>query len=77
MIWSMLRAARIGPHNNNLYNVLVTANVYKLDHGSQHFHILVRLKGERQHRDIVAMVDSGATTKFINKHFIMENQVRM
>ncbi|KAF9802480.1 hypothetical protein IEO21_09898 [Rhodonia placenta] len=67
LIRSALRAACVGPRNNNLYNVLATANVYELDHGSQHFHIPVHLKGKRRHKDIIAMVDSGATTKFINK----------
>ncbi|RDX40185.1 hypothetical protein OH76DRAFT_1302345, partial [Lentinus brumalis] len=33
------------------------------------------LSGKRREKDVVAMVDSGATTKFLHRRFVEENRV--
>ena len=66
LIRATLDAARAGSCTNSRYSVLGSSLIYEADHGGQHFHIPVRLSGKQRHKDITAMVDSGATTKFLN-----------
>lgn len=42
---------------------------------SEHFHVPITLKGRQKSKEVVAMVDSGASTLFINKRWIKENGV--
>ena len=75
MIRATLDAARAGSCTNSRYSVLGSSLIYEADHGGQHFHIPVRLSGKQRHKDITAMVDSGATTKFLNRRFVKDNKV--
>ena len=75
MIRATLDAARAGSCTNSRYSVLGSSLIYEADHGGQHFHIPIRLSGKQQHKDITAMVDSGATTKFLNRRFVKDNKV--
>ena len=75
MIRATLDAARAGSCTNSRYSVLGSSLIYEADHGGQHFHIPVRLSGKQRHKDITAMVDSGATTKFLNRRFVEDNKV--
>ena len=75
MIRAALDAARAGSCSNSRFSVLSSSFVYEVNHDSQHFHIPVRLIGKQRHKDIVAMVDSGATTKFLHRRFVLENRV--
>ena len=75
MIRAALDAARAGSCSTSRFSVLSSLFVYEVNHDSQHFHIPVRLIGKQRHKDIVAMVDSGATTKFLHRQFVLENQV--
>ena len=75
MIRATLDAARAGSCTNSRYSVLGSSLIYEADHGGQHFHIPVQLSGKQRHKDITAMVDSGATTKFLNRRFVKDNKV--
>ena len=70
MIRAALTAARVRSCTNSRYAVLGSFFVYEVNHHRQHFHIPIRLSGKQQHKDLVAMVDSGATTKFLHRHFV-------
>lgn len=50
-------------------------NVYEIDPESNHVHIPVLLTGKTGQKEVVAMVDSGATITFISRRFIRENRV--
>ena len=39
------------------------------------FHIPIQLSSKQQHKDLVAMVDSGAITKFLYRCFVKQNHV--
>ena len=43
---------------------------------SEHFHIDVTLIGKNRSKKTTAMIDSGASTLFISKRFVQENQVQ-
>jgi len=43
---------------------------------SDHFYILITLKGRNKKADIRALVDCGASTLFISKRFVKETQVQ-
>lgn len=75
MIRAALDAARARSCTNSRYAVLGSSFIYELNHDGQHFHIPVRLSGKRREKDVVAMVDSGATTKFLHRRFVEENRV--
>lgn len=60
---------------NNRFSLLRSANVYELDAESNNVHIPVLLTGKMRHKEVVAMVDSGATNTFINRRFIRENHI--
>ena len=49
--------------------------MYKVNHNGQHFHIPIWLIGKQRHKDTVAMVDSGAMTKFLHRCFVEQNKV--
>ena len=51
-------------------------NVHETQSESEHFHVPVTLSGVRKSREIAAMIDSGASTLFINKRFVQENKIR-
>lgn len=63
----MLDAVHVGPCVNSRFSVLGSALIYEINHDGQHFHIPIQLIGKRHRKDIVAMIDSGATTKFISR----------
>lgn len=75
MIWAALEAACARPWKSNSFAVLSSGIVYEIDSSSDHFHIPVQLKGESRQKEVVAMIDSGATTKFIHRDFVKENKV--
>lgn len=74
MIRAALNAARARPCSNR-FSVLGSTNVYELDSESNHVHIPVLLTGKTRQKEVVAMVDSGATNTFISRRFIRENHV--
>ena len=76
MIRAALDVARAGSCTNSRYAVLGSAFVYEVNHSGQHFHIPIRLIGKQRQKDLVAMVDSGATTKFLHRRFIERNRVQ-
>ena len=65
MIRAALTAARVRSCTNSRYAVLGSSFVYEVNHHGQHFHIPIWL----------AMVDSGATTKFLHRCFIEQKHV--
>ena len=66
---------RLSSCSNSRFSVLGSAFVYEVNRSGQHFHIPVRLISKQQHKDIIAMVDSGATTKFLHRRFVERNSV--
>lgn len=75
MIRATLDAAHAGSCNNSRFAILSSSFVYEVNKSGQHFHIPVRLIGKQREKDIVAMVDSGATTKFLSRRFVEKNRV--
>ena len=59
----------------NRYSVLAN-DVHETGSESEHFHISITISGVRRSKEVAAMVDSGASTLFINKRFVNENKVR-
>ena len=51
--------------------------MYEVNHDGQHFHIPIWLIGKQRYKDTVAMVDSGAMTKSLHRHFVEQNKVTM
>ena len=49
--------------------------MYEVNHSGQHFHMPIRLRGKQRSKDMVAMLDSGATTKFLHRRFVEQNKV--
>ena len=49
--------------------------VYETNHEGPHFHIPITLKGHNRSKEVVAMVDSGASTTFIHRRFVKENNI--
>lgn len=43
---------------------------------SEHFHVVIELSGVCKRKSVIAMVDSGASTLFINQRFLRKNNVR-
>lgn len=60
---------------NNRFLVLGSANVYEIDPELNHIHIPVLLTGTTRQKEVIALVDSGATNTFISRRFIQENHV--
>ena len=75
MIRAALNAARAGSSPHSRFAVLGSSFVYEVNHDGQHFHIPIRLIGKQRYKDTVAMVDSGATTKFLHRRFVEQNKV--
>ena len=75
MIRTSLAAAGVGPCTNSRFAVLGSRIIYELDHDGQHFHVPVQLIGKQHRKEVVAMVDSGATTTFLSRRFVKENRV--
>ena len=75
MIRTSLAAAGVGPCTNSRFAVLGSGIIYELDCDGQHFHVPVQLIGKQHWKEVVAMVDSSATTIFLNRWFIKENRV--
>ena len=75
MIWTSLAAAGVGPCTNSRFAVLGSGIIYELDRDGQHFHVPVQLIGKQHRKEVVAMVDSGATTTFLSRRFVKENRV--
>ena len=63
------------PNKNNRFSILNSATVYELNSNGQHFHIPIHLIGKHWCKEVIAMVDSGATTTFIHKRFVRENKI--
>ena len=62
----------------NSFAVLASDLVQEVNSANirEHFHIPVTLKGRNREKEIVAMVDSGASTVFIHPRFVQENKIR-
>ena len=75
MIRAALGAAQVGSGTNSRYSVLGSAFVYEVNHSGQHFHMPIRLRGKQRSKDVVTMLDSGATTKFLHRRFVEQNKV--
>lgn len=70
-----VKAAMRMPRSNNKYEILSSACVDEVA-TSEHFHIPITLGGRQHTRNVVAMVDSGASTLFLNRRFVEEHSVR-
>ena len=78
MIRAVIRAAQARAPRipcNNKFSVLAD-NVLETGSESEHFHVPITISGVRRSREVAAMIDSGASTLFINKRFVNENKVR-
>ena len=74
----MIRAAQARAPRipcTNRYSVLAN-DVHETGSESEHFHIPITISGVQRSKEVAAMVDSGASTLFINKQFVNENKVR-
>lgn len=65
----------LAPKFLNRFNVLAT-RVPEIDMDAEHFHIDVILVGKNRSKKTAAMIDSGASTLFISKRFVEENNVK-
>jgi hypothetical protein len=78
--WSARVAATRGPNpdfDDYLWLSRCTISEIVTDGNTRrHLHIPVTLKGQRQTKDIAAMVDSGASTAFLSKRFVETHLVR-
>ena len=78
MIRAVIRAAQARAPRipcNNKFSVLAD-NVLETGSESEHFHVPITISGVRRSKEVTAMIDSGASTLFINKRFVNENKVR-
>ena len=75
MIKATLDAARGSLDTSNRFSLFSSSIVFSRS-SSDHFHIPVTLRGVHRTKDIVAMVDSGATATFIHRKFVEENKIR-
>ena len=73
----MLRATQARPRVKctNKFDILADC-IYETGSESEHFHVPITVSGVRRSKEVVAMVDSGASTLFINKRFVKENKIR-
>ena len=74
----MIRAAQARAPRipcNNKFSVLAN-HVQETGSESEHFHVPITISGVRRSKEVAAMIDSGASTLFINKRFVNENKVR-
>ena len=69
MIKATLDAARGSLDTSNRFSLFSSSIVFSRS-SSDHFHIPVTLRGVHRTKDIVAMVDSGATATFIHRKFV-------
>lgn len=60
---------------NRFSRLASSSCIYEMPTKSEHFHVPITLKGRQKSKKVVAMVDSGASTLFINKRWIKENGV--
>lgn len=72
---SFVNAAQRRAESSNRFSVLSDCIISETAE-SEHFHIPATISGNRKSKDIVAMVDSGASTLFLNKQFVRENNVK-
>lgn len=49
--------------------------IYEIPTKSEHFHVPITLRGKHRSKEVTAMIDSGASTLFINKRFVKEHNV--
>lgn len=75
MIQSTLDAVSAGIHKNE-FDVLCIGNIYKINNESSHFQIPITLTRDNRSVKTTALLDSGATTNFINKKFVQEHHIR-
>lgn len=64
-----------GIHSNK-FDVLRIGNIYEINNESSHFHIPITLTGDNQSVNTTALLDSGATTNFINENFVREHHIQ-
>ena len=58
---------------NNRFSVF--NRVYEQPTKSEHFHIPITVRSKNKSQDVVAMIDSGASTLFINQRFVDEHKI--
>ena len=58
------------------FSILSACTVHETGSESEHFHIPVTLCGVRRRKEVIAIVDSGASTLFIHRRFVHENKIR-
>lgn len=57
-------------------NVMYTPDcIYETPSRSEHFHISIMLQGRNRFQEVMAMLDSGASTLFLNKRFVNKHKV--
>ena len=72
-----MEAAGKDPCNtSNRFSTLSSSFVYEIDHNSSHFHIPVILYGRNKSKEVIAMVDCGATDTFLSSRFVSKNKVK-
>lgn len=49
--------------------------IYETPSRSEHFHIPITLRGRNRFQEVTAMLDSGASTLFLNKRFVDKHKV--
>lgn len=86
MIRASLQAARLrSVETSNRFSVLASLptnviyappSIYEVPTKSEHFHIPITLGGRHKSKEVTAMIDSGASTLFINKKFIEKHGVK-
>lgn len=81
MIRALLRAAEAKSDKSNRFAVLSSAFlptslcIYESPSKSEHFHIPITLTGRQKSKEVVAMIDSGASTLFIHQKFVKEHNI--
>lgn len=63
-----------GIHSNK-FDVLRIGNIYEINNESSHFHIPITLTGDNRSISTTALLDSGATTNFINENFVWKHHI--
>ncbi len=64
-----------GIHSNK-FDVLRIGNIYEINNESSHLHIPITLTGDNRSVNTTTLLDSGATTNFINENFVQEHHIR-
>ena len=58
------------------FSILSACTIHETGSESEHFHIPITLCGVRRRKEVIAMVDSGASTLFIHRRFVQENKIQ-